>query len=53
MGVVKVKMRIKYVSLTRLVFSPLAAYTFEVITLWYRAPELLLGQTIYSTPVDM
>ncbi|CAE7526458.1 CDKG-2, partial [Symbiodinium microadriaticum] len=32
--------------------SPLAAYTFEVITLWYRAPELLLGQAIYSTAVD-
>mmetsp|Transcript_22702 Transcript_22702/g.33172 ORF Transcript_22702/g.33172 Transcript_22702/m.33172 type:complete len:442 (+) Transcript_22702:158-1483(+) len=33
--------------------SPLQAYTFEVVTLWYRAPELLLGQTLYSTPVDM
>ena len=33
--------------------SPIAPYTFEVVTLWYRAPELLLGSRIYSTPVDM
>eukprot|EP00598_Pedospumella_elongata_P006572 CAMPEP_0184974362 /NCGR_PEP_ID=MMETSP1098-20130426/5885_1 /TAXON_ID=89044 /ORGANISM="Spumella elongata, Strain CCAP 955/1" /LENGTH=415 /DNA_ID=CAMNT_0027496943 /DNA_START=6 /DNA_END=1250 /DNA_ORIENTATION=- len=33
--------------------SPLAPYTFEVITLWYRPPELLLGQRTYSTAVDM
>jgi cell division cycle 2-like protein len=24
-----------------------------VVTLWYRAPELLLGATKYSTPIDM
>ncbi|CAL1696052.1 unnamed protein product [Somion occarium] len=24
-----------------------------VVTLWYRAPEILLGETIYSTAVDM
>jgi serine/threonine protein kinase len=23
------------------------------VTLWYRAPEVLLGTTHYSTPVDM
>jgi len=23
------------------------------VTLWYRAPEILLGQKEYSTPVDM
>lgn len=33
--------------------SPIAAYTYEVVTLWYRAPELLLGSKIYSTPLDM
>jgi serine/threonine protein kinase len=32
---------------------PLKTYTHEVITLWYRAPEILLGQRQYSTPVDM
>jgi cell division cycle 2-like protein len=33
--------------------SPVPAYTHEVITLWYRAPELLLGAQVYSTAVDM
>jgi serine/threonine protein kinase len=32
---------------------PIRAYTHEVVTLWYRAPEILLGQQRYSTPVDM
>jgi serine/threonine protein kinase len=27
--------------------------THEVITLWYRAPEILLGQNDYSLPVDI
>lgn len=26
---------------------------FQVVTLWYRAPEILLGSRQYSTPVDM
>jgi serine/threonine protein kinase len=26
---------------------------FQIVTLWYRAPEVLLGATHYSTPVDM
>ncbi|KAJ8609546.1 hypothetical protein CTAYLR_006043 [Chrysophaeum taylorii] len=29
------------------------AYTHEVVTLWYRAPEILLGAEHYSTPVDL
>eukprot|EP00250_Pteridium_aquilinum_P015672 c22693_g1_i1 orf=838-1791(+) len=33
--------------------SPLKTYTRRVVTLWYRAPELLLGQGKYSTAVDM
>ena len=32
--------------------DPLRAYTHVVVTLWYRAPELLLGQREYGTPVD-
>jgi serine/threonine protein kinase len=32
---------------------PLKTYTHEVVTLWYRAPEILLGQKIYSTGIDM
>ncbi len=33
--------------------SPLKAYTSIVVTLWYRAPELLLGVKEYSTPIDV
>ncbi|GMH01172.1 hypothetical protein Nepgr_003011 [Nepenthes gracilis] len=33
--------------------SPLKPYTPWVVTLWYRAPELLLGAKEYSTAVDM
>lgn len=32
---------------------PMRAYTHEVITLWYRAPEILLGVKYYSTTVDI
>jgi cyclin-dependent kinase 2 len=28
-------------------------YTHEVVTLWYRAPEILLGAKEYSTPIDI
>lgn len=33
--------------------SPLRPYTHLVVTLWYRAPELLFGQQKYSTAIDM
>ncbi|KAL6779722.1 CDKH1 [Auxenochlorella protothecoides x Auxenochlorella symbiontica] len=33
--------------------SPLKPYTHMVVTLWYRAPELLLGAKHYSTAVDV
>ena len=32
---------------------PFRPYTNEVVTLWYRAPEILLGSKDYFTPVDM
>ncbi|XP_045768048.1 cyclin-dependent kinase 2 [Maniola jurtina] len=32
---------------------PVRAYTHEVVTLWYRAPEILLGTKFYSTAVDV
>lgn len=32
---------------------PVRTYTHEVVTLWYRAPEVLLSGKEYSTPVDM
>ncbi|XP_050664213.1 cyclin-dependent kinase-like 4 isoform X3 [Leptidea sinapis] len=33
--------------------SPGESYTDYVATRWYRAPELLVGDTQYSTPVDV
>lgn len=33
--------------------SPLKNYTPIVVTLWYRAPELLLGTKEYSTHIDL
>lgn len=33
--------------------SPLKHYTEVVVTLWYRAPELLLGVKQYTCPIDL
>jgi len=32
---------------------PVRTYTHEVVTLWYRSPEILLNSKHYSTPVDI
>nr|AGH55864.1 Cyclin dependent kinase 2 [Brachionus manjavacas] len=32
---------------------PVRTFTHEVVTLWYRAPEILLGCKYYSTEVDI
>lgn len=32
---------------------PVRKYTHEVVTLWYRSPDVLLGNTSYGTPVDI
>jgi cyclin-dependent kinase len=32
---------------------PVRSYTHEVVTLWYRSPDVLMGSRRYSTPVDM
>lgn len=39
--------------LSRQYGRPLKPYTSVVVTLWYRAPELLLGTKQYSTAIDM
>ncbi|KAG8461071.1 hypothetical protein KFE25_003640 [Diacronema lutheri] len=39
--------------LARVFNLPLRAYTHEVVTLWYRAPEILLGLRTYSWSVDI
>jgi serine/threonine protein kinase len=39
--------------LSRYFNIPVHAYTNEVVTVWYRAPELLLGFKEYCTAIDM
>lgn len=39
--------------LGRVFTLPVSKYTHEVVTLWYRAPEILLGGRLYSTAVDV
>jgi serine/threonine protein kinase len=39
--------------MARLYGHPLKAYTQPVVTLWYRAPELLLGARTYGPAVDV
>eukprot|EP00798_Chlamydomonas_sp_ICE-L_P021380 gene21380-28324_t len=46
-------LKIADLGLGRAFSVPVKSYTHEIVTLWYRAPEVLLGSTHYSTPVDM
>ncbi|KAL6043380.1 Cyclin-dependent kinase 10 [Balamuthia mandrillaris] len=39
--------------LARIFGEPIQPMTPKVVTLWYRAPELLLGDTTYTVAVDM
>lgn len=39
--------------LARAIGIPMRAYTHEVVTLWYRAPEILLGADRYTFGVDI
>lgn len=39
--------------LSRSFSLPTRTYTQEVVTMWYRAPELLLGEKMYCTGVDI
>lgn len=32
---------------------PIKTYSSEVVTLWYRPPDVLLGSVDYSTSIDM
>lgn len=39
--------------LARAFCPPIRPLTHEVVTLWYRPPEILLGATTYAPPVDV
>jgi cell division cycle 2-like protein len=47
------KLKLCDFGLARKYHDPLKAYTQPVITLWYRPPELLFGETVYGPEVDM
>ena len=32
---------------------PTKTYSNEVVTLWYRPPDVLLGSTVYNASIDM
>ncbi|KAL0799876.1 hypothetical protein Bca101_055051 [Brassica carinata] len=49
----KMTLKIADLGLARAFTLPMKKYTHEILTLWYRAPEVLLGATHYSTAVDM
>jgi len=49
----KQEMKLADFGLARAVAPPLRTYTHEVVTLWYRAPEVLLGSKHYSTGLDI
>ncbi|CAG5112041.1 Oidioi.mRNA.OKI2018_I69.chr2.g6299.t1.cds [Oikopleura dioica] len=49
----KAVLKIADFGLAREYGSPLGEFTEVVVTLWYRSPELLLGQKKYSTYIDL
>ena len=49
----KLQLKIADFGLARMFKVPVPSYTTEVMTLWYRPPELLLGSTLYSVPADI
>lgn len=49
----KLELRLGDFGLARTYGVPVSGYSTEVVTLWYRAPEILLGSKNYSTPIDL
>lgn len=47
------RLKIADFGLARAFSLPMPQYTHEVITVWYRPLEILLGSKLYSVPVDM
>eukprot|EP00658_Telonema_sp_P-2_P053471 TRINITY_DN4201_c0_g1_i2.p1 TRINITY_DN4201_c0_g1~~TRINITY_DN4201_c0_g1_i2.p1 ORF type:complete len:311 (+),score=40.89 TRINITY_DN4201_c0_g1_i2:164-1096(+) len=47
------RLKIADFGLARAVMRPSRRYTKEIITLWYRAPEVLLGMSHYDMGVDV
>lgn len=49
----RMRLKIADFGLARAFTIPVPKYTHEVVTVWYRAPEILLGSALYSVPVDL
>merc|ERR1719410_982725 len=49
----RLRLKIADFGLARAYTVPIPKYTHEVVTVWYRPPEILLGSPLYSVPVDM
>mmetsp|Transcript_27710 Transcript_27710/g.73192 ORF Transcript_27710/g.73192 Transcript_27710/m.73192 type:complete len:328 (-) Transcript_27710:153-1136(-) len=49
----KLRLKIADFGLARAFTVPVPKYTHEVVTVWYRPPEILLGGALYSVPVDL
>lgn len=47
------QLKIADFGLARAFTVPVPKYTHEVVTVWYRPPEILLGATLYSVPIDL
>lgn len=47
------RLKIADFGLARAFGLPMRNYTHQVVTLWYRAPEILLGSKSYGCPIDM
>jgi len=49
----KLCLKIADFGLARAFSLPVPKLTHEVVTVWYRPPEILLGSSLYSVPVDV
>jgi len=49
----RVRLKIADFGLARTYSIPVPKYTHEVVTVWYRPLEILLGSPLYSIPVDL
>lgn len=49
----KLEIKLADFGLGRFCSLPLRTYTHDIVTLWYRPPELLLGSKYYSAAVDI
>jgi len=49
----EMRLKIADFGLARAFSLPVPQYTHEVVTVWYRPLEILLGSKLYSVPVDL